>query len=186
MGNKLVKVIGCAAVSAITCTALTSCGSTGPNPDYLIMGAEEGGTPVYRAYYAVYGNSIQNITKGAYEDYISKDDNYKTISTSTCDFDITAGSSDPAEWEYEVKYFDEEPYDTDVLKTQLKEMNIHYVGEVYILVTTFDGYVILQVNNKTENQSTYGMFKDGKQMTLPAGTDLRSLVTFYRFEGDTQ
>lgn len=185
MGNKLVKVIGCAAVSAITCATLASCGSSGPNPDYLIMAADDSTMPVYRAYYAVYGDSLQNITKGSYEDYIKKDDQYKTISTSTCDFNVTAGSSDPAEWEYEVKYYDEDPYDTDVLKTQLKEMNVHYVGEVYILITTFDGYVILQVDNTTENQSTYGMFRDGKQMTLPAGTDLSSLETFYKYGGDT-
>lgn len=185
MGNKLVKVIGCAAVSAITCATLASCGSSGPNPDYLIMAADDSTMPVYRAYYAVYGDSLQNITKGSYEDYIKKDDQYKTISTSTCDFNVTAGSSDPAEWEYEIKYFDEEPYDTDVLKTQLKEMNVHYVGEVYILVTTFDGYTIIEVDNTTENQSTYGMFRDGKQMTLPAGTDLSSLETFYKYGGDT-
>lgn len=185
MGNKLVKVIGCAAVSAITCTTLASCGSSGPNPDYLIMAADDSTMPVYRAYYAVYGDSLQNITKVAYENYISKDDQYKTIGTSICDFNVTAGSSDPAEWEYEIKYFDEEPYDTDVLKTQLKEMNVHYVGEVYILITAFDGYVILQVDNTTENQSTYGMFRDGKQMTLPAGTDLSSLETFYKYGGDT-
>ena len=185
MGNKLVKVIGCAAVSAITCATLASCGSSGPNPDYLIMAADDSTMPVYRAYYAVYGDSLQNITKGAYENYISKDDQYKTIGTSICDFNVTAGSSDPSEWEYEIKYFDEEPYDTDVLKTQLKEMNVHYVGEVYILITTFDGYVILQVDNTTENQSTYGMFRDGKQMTLPAGTDLSSLETFYKYGGDT-
>ena len=185
MGNKLVKVIGCAAVSAITCATLASCGSSGPNPDYLIMAADDSTMPVYRAYYAVYGDSLQNITKGSYEDYIKKDDQYKTISTSTCDFNVTAGSSDPAEWEYEIKYFDEEPYDTDVLKTQLKEMNVHYVGEVYILVTTFDGYTIIEVDNTTENQSTYGMFRDGKQMTLPAGTDLSSLNTFYKYGGDT-
>lgn len=185
MGNKLVKVIGCAAVSAITCATLASCGSSGPAPDYLIMAADDSTMPVYRAYYAVYGDSLQNITKGSYEDYIKKDDQYKTISTSTCDFNVTAGSSDPAEWEYEVKYYDEDPYDTDVLKTQLKEMNVHYVGEVYILITAFDGYVILQVDNTTENQSTYGMFRDGKQMTLPAGTDLSSLETFYKYGGDT-
>lgn len=185
MGNKLVKVIGCAAVSAITCATLASCGSSGPNPDYLIMAADDSTMPVYRAYYAVYGDSLQNITKGSYEDYIKKDDQYKTISTSTCDFNVTAGSSDPAEWEYKIKYFDEDPYDTDVLKTQLKEMNVHYVGEVYILVTTFDGYTIIEVDNTTENQSTYGMFRDGKQMTLPAGTDLSSLETFYKYWGDT-
>ena len=132
-----------------------------------------------------YGSTDQIGFNDSYEDYIKKDDQYKTISTSVCDFNVTAGSSDPAEWEYEIKYFDEEPYDTDVLKTQLKEINVHYVGEVYILITTFDGYVILQVDNTTENQSTYGMFRDGKHMTLPAGTDLSSLETFYKYGGDT-
>ena len=185
MGNKLVKVIGWAAAAAVTCAALTSCGGAETKPDYLIMAAEDNGLiPAYRAYYAVYGDSISNITKGAYENYIYKDDHYKTIDTSFCNFDVTAGSSDPAEWEYEVKYFDEEPYDTDILKTQLKEMNVHYVGEVFILVTQFDGYTIIEVDNMTDNLSTYGMYKDGKQLTLPAGTDLHELDKFYKYGGE--
>ena len=175
-------------IMSVTCALLSSCAADQYKPAYLLEGARDNGfVPSYRAYYAIDGDTIEKISKTRYENYIykDKDDHYKSFNAEFSNYDIAASTDDPSEWDYEVKYYGTEPYDTEALKKHLKDMNVSYTGNVYILVYWFDEYSIVQVTNLTDNNTVlgemFGLFRNGNKIDLPDGTDLSSIRTYYRY-----
>lgn len=189
MRFRTIKLICLIIIFSVAGMLLSSCATGNSRPDYLLEVARDNGfVPAYRAYYAIEGDTIKKISKSRYEKYIYKDDHYKRFNESFSNYDVVASSEDPAGWEYELKYCSDDPYDTDVLIGHLQDMNVSYTGNVYILVLWFDDYVIVEVTNLDDTNTvlgeTFGLFRDGRKLDLPSGTDLSSLRSYYRYEQD--
>ena len=189
MRSRVIRLICMLLFIAVTCVFLSSCVTTQSRPDYLLEGARDNGfVPAYRAYFAIEGDTVKKISSYKYENYIYNDDHYKAFNTEFSNYDVIASTDDPSEWEYELKYYADEPYDTDALISQLQDMNVSYTGNVYILVNWFDDYVIIHATSLDDNNTVlgeaFGMFKGGKKIDLPAGIELSSIRTYYRYEPD--
>ena len=189
--KRIIKLICLTLIISVVCVLMSSCISNRNKPDYLLMGAKDNGfVPSYRAYYAITGDTIKKIPQFKYENYIYKDDHYKSFNEEFSNYDVVADSPDPSEWNFELMYYDNEPYDTDALIKHLQDMNVSYMGNVYILVLWFDEYVIVEVTNLDDTNTvlgeTFGLFRNGKMIDLPAGTDLSSIRTYYRYEQDAK
>ena len=189
MKYRVIKLICLIIIISSASALLSSCMTGKSRPDYLLEGARDNGfVPAYRAYYAIEGDNIKKISKSKYENYIYKDDHYKSFNESFTNYDVVAGSEDPSEWEYEIKYYSDDPYEIDALIGLLQDMNVSYTGNVFILVLWFDEYVIVEVTSldgtNTVLGETFGLFRDGRKLDLPEGTDLSSIRTYYRYEQD--
>ena len=89
MGIKTTKAAGIITAIAVLCLYMTSCLTSKPKPDYLLMGARDNGfVAAYRGYYAITGNSVEKISKTTYENYIYRDDNFKMIGTDIISWDV--------------------------------------------------------------------------------------------------
>lgn len=189
--NRTTKLVCMILILSVSCVLLSSCATSKNRPDYLLEGARDNGfVPSYRAYYAITGDTIKKIPKFMYENYIYKDDHYKSFNEEFSNYDVVADSPDPSEWDYELMYYSNEPYDTDDLISHLQDMNVSYTGEVFVLVLWFDEYVIVEVTSLSDNNTvlgeTFGLFRNGQMIDLPEGTDLSSIRTYYRYEHDAK
>ena len=165
---------------------LASCSKE--QPDYLIKGARDNGfVPAYRAYFTLTDGNIKKVSENKFDSFIHSDKidheylGYGEIHT----FDAVAVSADPSEWEYEQNKFDDVIYDTDILIQRLKNMELDYTGDVYIIITEFDDYSIIQadsLNGNTVLNTHFALFKDGEKLDLPKGIDLSSINEIYRME----
>jgi hypothetical protein len=138
----------------------------------------------YQAHFAVDGDSIVEISSHRYEDLtLGGDSRYERINARTCAFDVDATGGDPAAWSYTQNVYDTDRYDLQLLIGDLKRMDLPYSGSLYVLVTVFDEYRIVDVAALDGNavlDESYAMVHGGRQMDLPKGIRLDSLRNFYR------
>lgn len=184
---------------AIICTAclmLLSCVSAGKNaePEYLIKAKRDNGfVSAYKAFFALDGESLYKISERKYEVLTLGDNSkYKVIVPETISIDITAPGSDKLAWEvsfpsdYEMQAGSTtEPYTRETLIADLTKMEITYTGSLYVLVTRFDDYKIVQVTNLDGNSvidESYALFKNGSKLPLSKNMDLSSISQIYRLK----
>ncbi|MBQ3800435.1 MAG: hypothetical protein II837_09095 [Treponema sp.] len=159
--------------------------AAGKGPEYLIMAKSDNGfVAAYRAYFALDGNSITEISSRKYEDLtLGSDTDYEVIRHRTYAFDVTTRGSDPLEWQYKQNEYDDKKYDTQLLIWDLKQMKLPYTGTLYVLVTSFDDYRVILVANMDGNSvldESYAMFRDEERLALPKGAKLYGLSSFHK------
>ena len=197
------KIVYVLTLASVLCLALASCVSvgsgsgsssssgagassgTGKEPAYLIRAKSDNGfVAAYRAYFAVDGNSVSEISQRRYEDLtLGSGSAYQAITAKTYSFDVSARSSDPLEWQYTQNEYDDKKYDTQLLIWDLKQMKLPYTGTLYVLVKTFDDYRVVLVAEMDGNSvidESYAMFRDEDRLALPKGAKLYGLSDFYR------
>ena len=180
----------------IVCISILSCVSTGMNaePEYLIKAKRDNGfISAYKAHFALDGESLYKISERKYEALtLGEDSKYKMIVPDTLSFDISAPGNDKSKWEIVLpsNYMMQEgnitePYLRESLIADLTQMGITYTGSLYVLVTRFDDYKIVQVTNLDGNtviDETYALFKNGSQLPLSKDIDLSSIWRIYRLK----
>lgn len=164
---------------------LVSCATSSAEPDYLIKAKSDNGfVTAYQAHFAISSDSITQISARRYDDLtLGADSNYKMINATTYAFDITAASPEPAEWEYVQNEYDTKSYDVPSLIKSLRQMNIRYTGTIYVLVTTFDDYTVIEAANLDRNtvlDESYAIFKNNKLLEHSDELRLSQLWRFYR------
>lgn len=177
------KLIYSLCLLCIFCLTFTSCVSI--EPDYLIKAKSDNGfVTAYQAHFAIEGNSITEISAHQYEDLtLGSDSNYKMISADTYSFDIKASGGNPAEWEYVQNEYDRTSYDVQTLIEDLKLMKIAYTGKIYVLITTFDEYKIIEAANLDGNtliDDSYAIFKNNMKLENSDAVKLKQLSRFYK------
>ena len=181
------------AIICIACISLLSCVSAGKNaePEYLIKAKRDNGfVSAYKAHFALDGESLYKISERKYDDLtLDEDSKYKMIIPETISFDIEAPKSDKSTWKiFLPDNYDEIQKETDgpiivTLMTDLNKMGITYTGSLYVLVTRFDDYKIVQVTNLDGNSvidESYALFKNGSKLPLSKNMDLSSISQIYR------
>ena len=190
------KIFYLPAIICIACLSLLSCVSTGMNaePEYLIKAKRDNGfVSAYKAHFALDGEDLYKISERKYEALtLGEDSKYKMIIPDTFSFDISAPGSDKSKWEIVLpsNYMMQEgviaePYARESLIADLTQMGITYTGSLYVLVTKFDEYKIVQVTNLDGNtviDETYALFKNGSQLPLSKDIDLSSIWRIYRLK----
>ena len=154
-------------------------------PAYLIRAKSDNGfVAAYRAYFAVDGNSVSEISQRRYEDLtLGSGSAYQTITARSYAFDVTTRGSDPLEWQYKQNEYDDKKYDTQLLIWDLKQMKLPYTGTLYVLVKTFDDYralLVAQMDGNSVLDESYAVFRDEDRLALPKGAKLYGLSDFYR------
>lgn len=181
------------AIICIACISLLSCVSAGKNaePEYLIKAKRDNGfVSAYKAHFALDGESLYKISERKYDDLtLDEDSKYKMIIPETISIDITVPGSDKLAWEvsfpsdYEMQAGSTtEPYTRETLIADLTKMEITYTGSLYVLVTRFDDYKIVQVTNLDGNSvidESYALFKNGSKLPLSKNMDLSSIWQIY-------
>ena len=180
----------------IACISILSCVSTGMNaePEYLLKAKRDNGfISAYKAHFALDGESLYKISERRYEDLtLGEDSKYKMIVPDTMSFDIDAPGSDKSKWTIVLPDNNipqegnvTEPYTRESLIADLTQMGITYTGSLYVLVTRFDEYKIVQVTNMDGNSvidETYALFKNGSKLPLSRDIDLSSIWRIYRLK----
>ena len=161
----------------------TSCVSV--EPDYLIKAKSDNGfITAYQAHFAIEGDSITEISAHQYEDLtLGSESNYRMISAVTYSFDINAPSTNPAEWEYVQNEYDKTSYDVQTLIKDLKQMKVAYTGKIYVLITTFDEYKVIEVANLDGNKlidDSYAIFRNNVKLENSDAVKLTQLSRFYK------
>lgn len=193
------KMASVLTVACALCLALASCvssgsgTSTGSNtssgagrePAYLIKAQRDSGFVAdYRAFFAIAGDSVTEISASKFENLTLGDESdYERINATTCVFDAYAPAGDPMEWRFKQNEYDTRNYDVQLLVWDLKRMGVTYTGSVYILITMFDNYRVVQavkMDGSSALAESYAAFRDDDMLTLPKGADLSSLRSFYR------
>lgn len=201
----MVKAIRfCAAAAALTLAAslFMACASTDTEseeqagtreaassragkPEYVIKAKRDVGfVSAYQAYFAVDGTIISKITASRFDDLTLGDNSlYAVTATETYAFDVQAKGTNPALWTYEQNEYDAQPYDLKLLRSDLKRMQLSYTGTLYVLITVFDDYRIVQVANLDGNvliDDSYALFKDDIQLTIPRDSKLCDIWRVYK------
>lgn len=184
MKKGITGTICTAVLTAAVCFMTASCGKSDP-PAYLLEGARDNGfVPAYRAYFELDGDSIKKISENRFDRYFRGDKNdYKGVLQDYYSFNIVADSGDPSGWEYEQGAYDSEVYDEELLIGFLEEIDTGYTGDVYVLITEFDDYTVLEIWEKDGNsitRQTTALFRDGNRISLPGNVSLESLRNIYR------
>ena len=162
----------------------TSSGA-GREPAYLIKAQRDSGFVAdYRAFFAIAGDSVTEISASKFENWTLGDgSDYERINAVTCVFDAYAPVGDPMEWRFKQSEYDTRNFDVQLLVWDLKRMGVTYTGSVYILITMFDNYRVVQavkMDGSSALAESYAAFRDDDMLTLPKGADLSSLRSFYR------
>ena len=168
------------------CLGFTACGQGKP-ADYLIKTGEDSGfTAASRAYFALEGKAVTKTNKRNFEkNTLGSGSLYERIEPVTYQFDIDAPDSDPANWVYNENEYDSAKYDTDVLKNDIKQAGISCTGTIYLLITAFDEYKILEIhemNGSVAVSENYAVFKGTELLSLPKNADLSSIREIYRLK----
>ncbi len=194
----------CAAAAALTlaaclCTACASsdaeaeelagtreaASSRAGKPEYVIKAKRDVGfVSAYQAHFAVDGNIISKITASRFDDLTLGDSSLYTVAaTDTYSFDVQAKGSNPALWTYEQSEYEAQQYDLKLLRSDLKRMQLSYTGTLYVLITVFDDYRIVQVANLDGNvliDDSYALFRDDVQLTIPRDSKLCDIWRVYK------
>lgn len=154
-------------------------------PAYLIRAKSDNGfVAAYRAYFALDGSSLREISQRSYEDLtLGSGSAYQAITARTYSFDVSARGNDPLEWQYTQNEYDDKKHDTQLLIWDLKQMKLPYTGTLYVLVKTFDDYrvvLVAQMDGNSVLDESYAMFRDEDRLDLPKGAKLYGLSDFYR------
>ena len=181
----LLCIASAVCLSLLSCAGVDTSFEPAHSPQYLIRAKSDNGFVIaYQAHFAVDGDAISEISAREYEKLTLGDGSeYKAISAKTYAFDINAAGNVPSAWQYVQNEYDDEVYDARLLAKELSQMNLHYSGSLYVLITTFDEYKIIQVSNLDGNtvlDESYAMFRNGRQLQLPKNAKLCSLWRFYR------
>lgn len=187
-------------LTCAVCLALASCASTktnggsaassgnpakGAEPAYLIKAQRDSGFVAdYRAFFAIDGDSVTEISASKFDNWTLGDgSDYERINAVTCVFDAYAPVGDPMEWRFKQSEYDTRNYDVQLLVWDLKRMGLTYTGSVYILITLFDNYRVVQavqMDGSSALAESYAAFRDDDMLALPKRADLSSLRSFYR------
>ena len=171
------------------CLLLASCVSTsnGGGERYLIRAKNDSGFVIaYQAHFALDGESFRKISSRRFESLtLGSDSEYEAISARTYSFYVLADGENPDGWKFNQNEYDDETYDVDLLVRDLRDMGISYSGSLYVLVTCFDDYRILDVSNLALDMNSvtgesYALFKNDVRISLPKDTRLCCLRYFYR------
>ncbi len=189
MKTTKVKTISILSALFVVCIFLASCSiNDESNPEYLLEGARDNGfVASYRAYFAIENNSVTEISKTKYENFIykDKDDHYKIVPQVYYSFEVNAKTKDPSEWDYEQSKYNDEAYDTEILKNQLVDMDVSYEGKVDIQITEFDEYCLVEVTSmddaNTIIDSKYAIFHNGEKLSMSEGIDLSSIRDIHKY-----
>lgn len=153
-------------------------------PVYVLECARDNGfVPSYRGYFAIYNDEVKKISELKYEKLIRKN-NYKLITSQYYSITAESKSYDSSKWIYTQGQYNEKTYDIDILKSQLKKMNIRYQGDINIGITEFDNYYILEVDNVDNHtilDSKYAIFCDSKMLLVSEDFDLNSIRSIYKY-----
>ena len=179
------KIFRLSVLLIITCLPLLSCVSAGvaSEPEYLIKAKRDNGfVSAYKAHFALDGENIYKISERKY-DALNLDDSskYKVIQVDSISFDVTASGDDLSKWNVSLPYDYESqanPYTKESLINDLTQMGVTYRGSLYVLVTRFDDYKIVQVTNLDGNSvidESYTLFKNGSRLPLASNMDLSSI-----------
>ena len=183
---KMKKAVAILTLMTLLITGTTACSAGGGKPDYLIRASRDNGfVPAYRAYFAIKDDKLTKISSYRFEKLLYGNSDYSMIPEEYYSFDVYAETGEPSEWEYEQNKYNDVQYDEEILIGQLEEMGVSYTGNIYILVTEFDDYAVIEVTDLEDDSSTivsssYGLFKDGRMLDLPDKIDLSSVNDFYR------
>ena len=183
MKRRIATIMSVALVLSALCAAISSCSKV--DADYLIEGARDNGfVAAYRGYFAIDDGSVFEISGNQFDRSVLGDDSqYKSIGYQLITFEAKAERSDPLTWTYEKNKYVSEEYDVNVLKDQLKQMGVSYTGDVYIITTSFESYTVIEANsldNNTVMDTTYGLFRDGSKIELPADIEIQDIRTVYK------
>ena len=158
-----------------------------PKPEYLIEGARDNGfVPAYRAYTAISGDHAKKIPSFRFDNlvYINKDAEYSHVRFEFHTYEGRAESTDPDTWVLEKNKYDKESFEIPSVIESLKQMDLTYTGDVYILVTEFDDYRIVQAESLGEYSTildeSFALFKNGEKLRLPDNVRLDSIRTIYK------
>lgn len=183
--NHMKKQFFLPAIFFIACISLVSCVSAGikAEPEYLIKAKRDNGfVSAYKAHFALDGESIYKISEGKYDDLtLGEDSKYKVIQVDSISFDVSATGDDLSKWNVSLPYDYENqanPYTRESLINDLTQMGVTYRGSLYVLVTRFDDYKIVQVANMDGNSvidESYALFKNGSRLPLSKNIDLSSI-----------
>lgn len=191
------KMISVLTLACALCLVLASCVSSGSGsgsstgsgagkePAYLIRAKSDNGfVAAYRAYFAVDGNVVSEVSQRRYEDLtLGSGSSYQAITARSYAFDVSARGGDPLEWQYTQNEYDDKKYDVQLLIWDLKQMKLPYTGTLYVLVKTFDDYralLVAQMDGNSVLDESYAVFRDEDRLALPKGAKLYGLSDFYR------
>ena len=180
--RKMLSLLGLLGLLSLV---LASCASTSITPAYLVRAKRDEGLLIaYQAHFAIDEDSITKISSHQYESLTLGDNTqYDVIQPEVFSFDIESAGNDPAEWKYKQNEYDKKSYDINSLVSDLKQMNVSYTGQIYVLITIFDDYKIIEASNLSNNtvlDSRYAIFKSNQMMPTPKNIDLSSLSRFHR------
>ena len=194
MIKKYIKFILLLSLLSITCLCLMACGkdySDEVYPEYLLEGARDNGfVASYRAYFAIENGNVNKISETKYDNLIYKDsdDHYEIVPEEYYSFEINAKTNNPSDWKYEQNRNNDKMYDTEILKNQLLDMNVSFWGNIYIHITKFDEYILIEVVNMNENNaildSKYAIFYNNEMLQMENDIDLSSIRKIYKYNED--
>ena len=183
--NHMKKIFYLPAIICTACLMLLSCVSAGmgSEPEYLIKAKRDNGfVSAYKAHFALDGENIYKISERKYDDLtLGEDSKYKVIQVDSISFDVSATGDDLSKWNVSLPYDyknQANPYTRESLINDLTQMGVTYRGSLYVLVTRFDDYKIVQVTNLDGNSvidESYALFKNGSRLPLSKNIDLSSI-----------
>lgn len=170
-------------VLSVLCVALSACSKV--DADYVLVGARDNGfVAAYRGYFAIKGDSVREITEYQCDKMVLGDESeFSGIAFDLMTFDAKADGSDPSTWVYEKNKYIEEDYDVNALIDMLKQMGVSYDGDVYIIITSFDDYTLIEaegLDGNTVTGSSYGMFRNGARIDMASGIEPQDIRTVYK------
>ncbi len=188
MKKAVVVILILAALIASAVVGVKLYNKFAPKPDYLLEGARDNGfVAAYRAYTGISGDKVKKIPGFRFENlvYLNKDVEYDHVSYEFHTYHGKAKTADPDTWEIEQNQYDEEFFDIPSVVESIKQMGLSYTGNVYILVTEFDDYRIVQVESLGDDNSTildesFALFRNGSRIDLPENVKLDSIRTIYK------
>lgn len=183
MRTRVTKIVSLISLLSILCLMAVSC-SSGNKSSYVLMCGEDNGlVAAYRAYYELDGTTVKEIREDRFNNLVTKTDDYKLINQTTYNFTADAKSSNASKWTITESGFDEELYDIGKLVKYLKKMDVYYTGDIYIKVSVFDSYTVIEVqrlDGNTITDITTGLFKGSSMIKLQKGEMLKSLWKVYK------
>lgn len=188
MPKPIMVILIIAALIAATVLSFKLYNKIAPKPDYVIEGARDNGfVAAYRAYTALTDESAKKIPGFRFENlvYSNVDVEYEHVNFDFHTYKGKAETTDPDTWEIEHNQYDEEWFDIPSVIESLKKMDLSYTGDVYIIVTEFDDYRIVQVESLGDDNSTildesFALFRNGSRIELPENVKLDSIRTIYK------
>jgi len=183
MRARITKIVSVITVLSVMCLLLASCGDK-KKPAYVILTGESSGlVSNYNAYFELNGNNIEEVREIRYDNLILRSDDYTLLEFTTYNFEATSTTGNPSDFFYLQKAGDVAAFDKSTLIKDLKKMGVFWTGAMNITIYEFDGYRIVEakhVEGTEVLEIITGLFRNGKQLSLPGQDTVKSLQKVYK------